>query len=498
MTVTDTTAPRGEVATPDASGDGLAPSAHWGALAVVLSAIFMSTLDFFIVNVAIPSTQADLDASASAIQWIVAGFSLAIGTTVITAGRLGDLFGKRRMFGMGLALFIVTSALCGLAPSADALVGARVAQGLAASLMTPQVLAIIGTVYTGKALTRAFTAYGLTMGLAAVFGQLIGGVLIHSDVFGLGWRACFLINVPVGALALALTRRLVPATPGTGRQRLDLVGTLLIGLTLASLTVPLIQGQSQGWPLWTWLSLAACAVLASAFARYQFRLVRRGRIPLIDLRMFTDRAFATGMVVQVISWMGQASFFLVFALYLQEGLHLTALTSGLVFTAIGGGYIASSIGSAAVVGRLGRQTVTIGAFGMIVGLEMLSLAVQHIGTDGAVVWLLPGLIVDGAGMGLIIAPMASIVLARVARQNAGAASGVLSTAMQIGGALGVAVIGIIFYGSLQHSGSSPSAVPHAFTASVDFLIAVAVAVMIGMQFIPKDGSPVTAGKGSDK
>lgn len=497
MTVIDTAAQRTQVATHAASRGDLAPTVHWGALAVVLSAIFMSTLDFFIVNVAIPSTQSDLHASASAIQWIVAGFSLAVGTTVITAGRLGDLFGKRRMFGTGLALFTITSALCGLAPSADALVGARVAQGLAASLMTPQVLAIIGSVYTGKALTRAFTAYGLTMGLAAVFGQLIGGVLIESDVFGLGWRACFLINVPVGAIALALTRRFVPATPGTGRQRLDLLGTLLIGLALAALIVPLIQGQSQGWPLWTWLSFTACAVLASAFAGYQLRLSRRGRIPLIALRMFTDRAFAAGMVVQVISWMGQASFFLIFALYLQEGLHLTALTSGLVFTAIGGGYIASSIGSAAVVQRLGRQTVTVGAFLMIVGLELLSLAARHMGTDGAVAWLLPGLIVDGAGMGLIIAPMASIVLARVAPESAGAASGVLSTAMQIGGALGVAVIGIIFYGSVQHSGPSPLAVPHAFTASVEFLIAVAVAVMIGMQFIPKFSWQATRGKSSE-
>ncbi len=427
----------------------------------------------------------------------MAGFSLAIGTTVITAGRLGDLFGKRRIFASGLGLFTLTSAMCGLAPTADALIAARVMQGLAASLMTPQVLAIIGSVYAGKALTRAFTAYGLTMGLAAVFGQLIGGALIQSDLFGLGWRACFLINVPVGLLALALTRAACSGRPGHRPAAASTSSACWSSPALAALTIPLIQGQSQGWPLWTWLSFGAAAFLTADFALYQAWLSRRGRSPLIDLRMFTDRAFAAGMVVQVVSWMGQASFFLVFALYLQQGLGRSALTSGLVFVAIGGGYIVASIGSVGLVARLGRQTVTLGAVLMIVGLGLLSRAVQHIGTDGSVAWLLPGLIVDGAGMGLIIAPMASIVLAGVAPQHSGAASGVLSTAMQIGGALGVAVIGIVFYGSLHHSGADPLAVPHAFTSSVRYLIAVAVAVIIGMQFLPGNSTQISPDKGAE-
>jgi EmrB/QacA subfamily drug resistance transporter len=442
----------------------------------------MSTLDFFIVNVAVPSVQSDLHASAGQIQWTIAGFALAVGAGVITAGRLGDLFGRRRVFSVGLALFTVTSAACGLVPDAGELVAARVAQGLSAALMTPQVLAIIGTVFTGKALGRAFTAYGLTMGLAAVFGQLIGGGLIQADLFGLGWRCCFLINVPIGVAALALTPRYVPSTRGTGQARLDLVGATLVTAALIATVLPLIDGREQGWPLWTELSFAAAAVLYAGFGLHQRWLARRDGAPLIDLRMFTDRAFSAGMLVQLIAWTGQGSFFLVLAVYLQQGLGLTALTSGVVFISIGGGYIATSIASGAVTARLGRQTVALGAALMMVALVLLIAASQHIGSTGSPWWLVPGLAVDGAGMGLIIAPLASIVLARVAPHHAGAASGVLSTVMQVGGALGIAVIGIVFYDSLGDGGAT--AVPHAFRSGLELLIAVAAGVLVAIQFVP--------------
>jgi EmrB/QacA subfamily drug resistance transporter len=453
-----------------------------GTLLVLLTAVFMSTLDFFIVNVAVPSVQSDLHASAGQIQWTIAGFALAVGAGVITAGRLGDLFGRRRMFSLGLGLFTLTSAACGLVPNAGELVGSRVAQGLSAALMTPQVLAIIGTAFTGKALGRAFTAYGLTMGLAAVFGQLIGGALIQADLLGLGWRGCFLINVPIGITALALTRRYVPSTRGTGRARLDLVGATLVTAALIATVLPLIDGREQGWPLWTTVSFAAAAVLYAGFGLHQRWLARRGGVPLIDLRMFTDRAFSAGMLVQLIAWTGQGSFFLVLAIYLQQGLGLTALTSGVVFVSIGGGYIATSVASGAVTARLGRQTVALGAALMMVALVLLIAASAHIGRTGSPWWLVPGLAVDGAGMGLIIAPLASIVLARVAPHHAGAASGVLSTVMQVGGAMGIAVIGIVFYDGLGDGGAT--AVPHAFRSGLEVLIAVAAGVAVAIQLVP--------------
>jgi EmrB/QacA subfamily drug resistance transporter len=457
-----------------ATGTAASPARiGWAPLAVVLSAIFVSTLDFFIVNVAIPSTSTDLHAGAGQIQWIVAGFALAVGCGVITAGRLGDLFGRRRLFALGLAAFTLSSAACGLAPTAGTLVAARVVQGLAAALMSPQVLAIIGTTYTGKALARAYTAYGLSMGLAAVFGQLIGGLLIQADVFGLGWRACFLINVPIGAAAVLATFRYVPESRN-GRARLDLPGVALVTAALVALVLPLIQGRAQGWPAWVWVSFAASAGLFAVFTAYQRRLAAAGaREPLIDPAIFRDRAFAAGVLTQVIAWLGQASFFLVLAVYVQDGLGLSALESGVLFTAIGGGYILTSIASGAVAARLGKQTVALGAALMVAGLTLLELAVR--GGAGAG-WLVPGLVVDGAGMGLIIGPMAGLVLANVAPRHAGAASGVLATVMQVGGALGVALIGIVFYRGVP--------VRQGFGDSIELLIGIALAVATSIQLLP--------------
>lgn len=465
---------------------------HWPTLLIVLTGVFMSALDVFIVNVAIPSTQRELHASDSEVQWIVAGFGLAIAAGVITAGRLGDMFGRRRLFSLGLALFTLASAACGLAPTASTLIGARIVQGMAAALLTPQVLAILGTAFAGAALTKAFTAYGLAMGLAAIFGQLVGGVLIHADLFGLGWRSCFLINVPVGIAALALVGRVVPESVRPTRSRLDWPGTALLSGALVAIVLPLIQGRQQHWPLWTLVSFGTGAFLLAEFAWHERRVVRAGGEPLINPGLLRDRAFSVGMVVQLVAWTGQASFFLVFAVYLQDGVGLSALDSGLLFIAIGTGYVVTATLSATIAARLGRQTVAIGAAGMIAGLLLLDFGVGRISAGGtagwgSVLWLVPGLIVDGAGMGLIIAPMASLVLARIAPQHAGTASGVLSTVMQLGGALGVALIGIIFYGAIAHPTAAGSAVRlgHGFTQSSMLLIGLAATVLAGIQLLPR-------------
>jgi EmrB/QacA subfamily drug resistance transporter len=480
-------APTREAARPAGPRD----TVHWPTLLIVLAGVFMSALDVFIVNVAIPSTQAELHASDGAVQWIVAGFGLAVAAGVITAGRLGDLFGRRRMFGLGLALFTVASAACGAAPTAGTLIGSRVAQGIAAALLTPQVLAILGTAFTGAALTTAYTAYGLVMGLAAIFGQLIGGVLISADVLGLGWRACFLINIPIGLVALALLKRHVPesSAPGTGPRRLDWVGTALLTGALVAVVLPLIEGRQEGWPTWTLVSFGVGALLLADFLWYERRTVRRGRAPLLDPALFRERAFSVGMLVQVVAWTGQASFFLVLAVYLQDGIGLTALNSGLLFISIGLGYVVTATASGAIAARLGRQTVALGALTMIVGLVLLDIGVGRIsagGGHGSVLWLVPGLLVDGAGMGLIIAPLAALVLSRVAPQHAGAASGVLSMVMQFGGALGVALIGIIFYAATSHpQGSAVATLGHGFTQGSYLLIGIAAAVMVGIQLLPR-------------
>ncbi|HVA90202.1 MAG TPA: MFS transporter [Chloroflexota bacterium] len=256
----------------------LAGLRSWIILPIILAGAFMITLDFFIVNVAIPSMQRDLHGGAASVQFVVAGYGLAYAAPLLIGGRLGDLYGRRRMFALGVGLFTLASGACGLAPTMAVLTATRVLQGLAA-LLGPQVLAILGVTFTGESRARAFTAYGLTLGLAAVFGQLLGGLLIEANLAGLGWRSCFLINLPIGAAALALTPRLVPESRAPGRPRLDILGMILVTLALLATVLPLIEGREQGWPTWTWLCLITAMPLFLAFAAYQRRLGARGGAP---------------------------------------------------------------------------------------------------------------------------------------------------------------------------------------------------------------------------
>lgn len=441
-------------------------------LMVLLAATFMAALDIFIVNVAIPAMQSDLHAGAASIQWVVAGFGLAVATGLITAGRLGDIFGRRRVFAVGLALFTVTSAACGVAPTADTLITARVLQGLSAALMGPQVLAILQSAYTGKAQARAFGMYGMTMGVGAVFGQLIGGLLIKADVLGLGWRACFLINVPVGLAALVLAPRALAESRAARRPRLDNTGVALSTAAVVALVLPLIQGRAQGWPLWTWLSLAGSAILGVAFVAHQSRLGRAGGDPVLNTALFRERGFAWGALAQLVFWTGQGSFFLVLALYLQAGRGLGALESGTVFLSIGGGYLITSTTAHRIAARMGAATVPVGALLMAVGLGGLWDAVHASGTTGSLWELVPGLAVDGIGMGMVIAPLTHTALGTVREDLVGSASGVVATIQQIGGALGVALIGIIFYGATGDG--APARYPHAFGLGLMFLLALEV------------------------
>ena len=455
--------PRSAASATERSGPGLL---------VLLAATFMTALDLFIVNVAIPAVQSGLHAGSAAIQWVVAGFGLAVATGLITAGRLGDIFGRRRMFGYGLALFTLTSAGCGLAPTAGALVAARVLQGLSAALMGPQVLAILQSAYTGKAQARAFGMYGLTMGVGAVFGQLIGGLLIKADVFGLGWRACFLINVPVGLVALALVPRALEESKAPRRPRLDNTGVALSSAAVVALVLPLIQGRAQGWPLWTWLCLAASAVLTAVFAVHQSRLTRSGDDPVLNTALFRQRGFSLGALCQLVFWTGQGSFFLILALYLQAGRGLSALGSGVVFLSIGVGYLLTSTTAHRIAARLGGRTVPAGSLLMAVGLAALWAAVHASGTTGSLWGLTPGLFLDGMGMGMVIAPLTHTALATVRPELVGAASGVVATVQQIGGALGIALIGIVFYGAAGDG--APARFPHAFGLGLAALLALEV------------------------
>jgi EmrB/QacA subfamily drug resistance transporter len=445
-----------------------------GALPVLLAGTFIALLDFFIVNVALPDIQRDLHAGPSAIQFVVAGYGLALAAGLITAGRLGDLYGRRRMYVLGLALFTAASAACGFAPNSGFLVAARVIQGGAAAIAMPQILGIINAVYTGPRRAKAFTAYGLAIGLGAVFGQLIGGVLIRLDVAGSGWRSIFLINVPIGLAAVLLAPRLVPESKAGKAARIDLVGAVLVSAGLVAIVLPLVEGQQDGWPAWTFCCLAASVPLLGTFALYQRRLGAAGGSPLISLALFRERAFSAGVVTSLVAQMMMSAFFLVLALYLQDGRGLSPLDSGLIFLPLGLGYFAASAQSAKVAARLGRQVLTLGALVLSAGYLLLALAVHE-----PAGWLIPGLVISGTGMGFVLTPLISTVLTGVKPDHAAAASGVLSTALQAGGAIGIAVIGVIFYHAL--AGGS---YPHAFGLALVVMAALGAVVAALVQLLP--------------
>ncbi|WP_018348368.1 MFS transporter [Longispora albida] len=448
-----------------------------GTLLVLLAATFMSVLDFFIVNVAVPSIQRDLKASAASIQFVVAGYALAYAAGLIIGGRLGDIFGRRRMFMTGMVLFTLSSAACGLAQDPGFLVGARVVQGLSGALMSPQVLSIITTTFDGEQRAKAFNVYGVVQGVSAVFGQLIGGLLIQADLFGSGWRACFLINVPIGIAALALAPRLIPESQAPGKPRLDFGGMILVTAALVAVVLPLIEGRQEGWPAWAWLLLAAALPLFAIFAVFENAYTRRGGFPLVDLGLFRERAFTAGLATQVVFYAGQASFFLLFAVYVQFGHNIGALGAGLIFVAIGAGYMATAMAARAVAMRLGRQVIALGGVLRVIGLALMLVTVSQIGTTGNIAWLLPALVIDGAGMGFAVAPLAQTVLSRLKPQHAGAASGVLTTSVWIGAALGVAVAGVIFYAHTD--------LARAFSDSLVYFLGVSALVVVLVQFLPK-------------
>jgi EmrB/QacA subfamily drug resistance transporter len=446
-------------------------------MAVLMAGTFVFVLDFFIVNVAIPSTQAELGASDAQIQLVVATYAIAIASLLILGGRLGDLFGRRRVFMLGLGLFTASSALCGAAPGIGLLLVGRGVQGVGAALFAPQVLSIIGVTFEGDERRRAVTTYGLTLGLAAAGGQLIGGALIALNLFGLGWRACYLVNVPIGIAALALSPRAIPESREAG-EKLDLLGAALAAATLMAIVLPLIEGRRQGWPAWTFAALAAAIPLALAFALRQRRLAATGGSPLVHPDLFRERAFTVGVLASVVFYMGMAGFFLVLAVYLQDGCGLSALDSGLVFSGLAGGYLAASFGAEALAPRFGRQVLAAGGLIRAAALAGLALTVGAIGTGGSPLLLVPALTVDGIGMGLLTAPLVATVVGGMDPRHAGAASGVLSTANQVGNTIGVAAVGAIFYGALGSNGDYTGAFELALVAIAAVCLVVAALVQL--------------------
>ena len=440
---------------------GDADPRRWVALAVVLIAGFMQLVDISIVNVAIPSIQRDLDATYAQIQWVLAGYQLAFAVMLITGGRLGDIFGRKRLFMTGMAGFTVASALCGLAQNPGMLIGSRVLQGLMGAIMFPQILSVIQVTFPPRERGTAYGMFGATIGLATITGPLVGGLLIEADLFGLEWRPIFLVNVPIGIAALAAATRFLVESRAPRALRPDPIGVAIVTAGLQLLVYPLVQGRDLDWPLWTFLSMGAAVPVLAAFAVYERHKKALDGSPLVDLDLFRQRAFVPGLLVAGIFFMGIPAFFLTFSLWLQIGLGFSALHAGLTGAPFAVGSALASAASVRLAPALGRRILSAGSLLLVAGMVALIWTVGRYG--GAIhSWqLLPALLVCGLGLGSVIAPLVNVVLAGIRGQDAGAASGVLSTVQQVGGAVGVALIGVVFFGLLgsQAAGVADDLIP---------------------------------------
>ncbi|MFC7421734.1 MFS transporter [Iodobacter arcticus] len=461
--------------------------APWLGLSVLLLAGFVTIFDLFVVNVAIPSMQASLGASFAQIGFIVAGYELAFGVLLITGGRLGDLFGRRRLFIVGMAGFTLASALCGLAPSADFLVGARVLQGLAAALLFPQVYASIRVNFNGDDSRRAFALLGMTLGLAAIMGQILGGWLVHADLFGLGWRSIFLINVPICLFAMGAAR-FIPESRAPRRPTLDWVGVVLVSSGLTLLLVPMIEGPGYDWPAWSLWSLGTAVALLVVFYRHQEQRRIAGHQPLVDMRLLGQRRFALGVLLVLLIYSTSSSFFLCFALLVQSGLGLDPFMAGAIFAPCSVGFVMTSLAAPRMVARWGTRAIAMGALVYSVSMGLLIAQVWMAGAELEPMRLIPALIVVGAGQGFIMTPLLNLLLGFVEESQAGMASGVIATVQQIGAALGVAVVGILFGAALigDHDTTARAGeYASAFVAGMLYNLGAAVLVFVLLTILAK-------------
>jgi EmrB/QacA subfamily drug resistance transporter len=420
-------------------------SRRWLMLPVVLLAMFMAGFDIWVVNVAAPSLQRDLHVSDAALQLIVGGYAFMYASGMVTGGRLGDLAGYRRMFLAGVASFAVASLLCGLARSPAELVGARLLQGLAGAVMVPQVLALITATFPAPQRPRALAWFGVTMGLAFVSGQILGGLLLQADVFGLGWRAIFLVNVPVGAATLTAAALVVPRTRGHRRPRLDPPGAAGVSASVALALVPLALGHDEGWPAWTWACLAGCVPVFALTLAWERRLARRGGEPLLDLPLFGDRAFAAGAALNFALVFFFGSFMFVLTLLLQAGLGQSPLRAGLEAGPLALAFTTMSVLGPRLAARLGPWSITLGAGLDVIGTIALILTGVRYGGHLTGWDLAPATAVIGLGQGMALPSLIGAALSHVPPGRAGAAAGILTTAQQFGAASGVAIIGAVFY-----------------------------------------------------
>ena len=454
---------------------------RWLMLTIVLAAALIAVVDSFIVNVTLPSIERELHASFAQVQLVVAGYTLAYAVLLVTGGRLGDLYGRKRLFVLGVGGFTLCSALCGFAANAALLITFRVLQGGTAALMFPQVLSFIQVTFEPAERSRAFGYFTAVTGLGSILGQVLGGFLLTANVFHLGWRSIFLVNVPIGILALLAALPMLRESRRPEARRLDSGGMVLLTVALFLLVFPLVEGGNAGWPLWALFCLVLAVPVFIAFIVYEQRIIREGKIPLIQLSLFQQRRFTSGILTVGLSYSLFASNLFLLAFYLQTILGLTPLQAGLVIMSSSIAYILASTLNPALSSRLGRWDMIVAAGLIIPGYLLIFLATQFMVPWWGIPPLLVALFILGLGSGSLMTPLLKKTLEGIAHHDAGAASGVFTTVMFTAGALGVAVIGLLDAILVRSSGSPP----HAFMISTGVITLLSLGLLLTAQPLSK-------------
>lgn len=422
------------------------------AASVLMIGALTDMIDVSIVNVALPTIGRRLTADATALEWIVSAYMVGFAAVLILAGRLGDRYGRRRLFVLGALGFGAASLVAGLSSSADLLIAARTVQGVCAGVMTPQVLATFREIFPRSQRGAVFGVYGAMLGLASAVGVALGGVLVSPSALGLGWRSIFLVNVPIAAIAAGGALLLVPETVDPRARRPDGVGALGLVGGVVAVVFALLEGRRLHWPPWLFVLMAG-GLIALLVSALRGRHYRPRSAPIVPASLLAHRAAACGLAIQLMFSGGLQGLMLTFALFLQLGQHATALRAGLTLLAFSAGGGLSAPQAAGLAERRGRRILALGAMMLVAGVTGMIVGAHQIGAGPGPWPLIPGLIVAGAGLGLLVVPLVNVVLAAVPPSDAGGASGVFSTAQQLGGALGVAVIGTVFF---DHGGGLPS------------------------------------------
>ncbi len=424
---------------------------RWASLALLLAAVFMDMVDSQIVTIALPTIQRDLHVSSAALQWTATGYTLAFALTLIAGGRLGDRFGQRPLFVIGTIGFALASLVAGIAPGVGVLLGARAAQGMCAGLMVPQVLAFIYAEFPPAEQGKAMGLFGMTFPIGGIAGPLLGGLLTQADLFGWHWRTVFFINVPIGLAAAFGAAIILPAARRRSRGGVDLSSVVVLGAGLLALLYPLVQGRELGWPAWSFVLMAAAVPLLAVFIGTQRGLERRGLEPLVPPRLLRSRTIAVGSLVMVVFYCGMGAFF-VLTLHLQNGLGYSPVKTALTMLPATVGIVAGNSLGMPLAPTLGRRLPMIGLGLLLVGTAIMIAVVGHCGTHLAPWDLIVPIVLYGAGLGLGASSLMLITIGGAAGADAGSASGLVNTVVQLGTAAGPATIGTLFFSRLASGG----------------------------------------------